>query len=374
MFTKFQSPATAGLSLALPILALPGFAEAQTDALYGSFAPATSAFSTGYLQPWIDGITEATEGSVRINYVPGGGVVDMRTAVSGIRDGVVDGAFYVTVSYASDLPVLFMLSELIGLGQSNAARIGAFNEFVIEDCPECQAELAEWNQQFLGGYSLGDYYLFCTRAVTTPADFDGLRIRAIPPYSRLFGAVGEVVPVTVSLTESYEALQRGQVDCHAGPASTYVTYSFIDIADHVVELSSGASFGGSIFTFSQDKWAEFTQDERQAILRATADASAHGAIAYAEDDAAALVVAREQGSTVAPVDDAVQAALAGWIEGNGTGAAERAAERGVKDAQAIVDRFLPYIERWNALLPTDEDEAAIAEVLWTEIYADYPSE
>ncbi|WP_417626521.1 C4-dicarboxylate TRAP transporter substrate-binding protein [Pararhodobacter aggregans] len=374
MFKRFQSPALAGLSLALPFVALPGLAAAETDVLYGSFAPATSAFSTGYLQPWIDAITTATDGSVQFNYVPGGGVVDMRTAVSGIRDGVVDGAFYVTVSYASDLPVLFMLSELIGLGQSNAARLGAFNEFVIEDCPECQAELAGWNQQFLGGYSLGDYYLFCTRAVTTPEDFNGLRIRAIPPYSRLFGAVGDVVPVTVSLTESYEALQRGQVDCHAGPASTYVTYSFIDIADHVVELSSGASFGGSVFAFSRDKWAEFTPEERQAILRATAEATAHGAIAYAQEDAAALEAARAQGSIVAPVDDAVQAALAGWIAENGTGAAQRAAERGVTDAQDIVDRFLPYIDRWNALLPRDEDEAAIAEVLWTEIYATYPSE
>ncbi|WP_370242424.1 C4-dicarboxylate TRAP transporter substrate-binding protein [Pararhodobacter marinus] len=374
MLERFKTPVAAGLSLALPLLALPGSAAAETDVLYGSFAPATSAFSTGYIVPWIEAITEATDGSVNFNYVPGGGVVDMRTAVSGIRDGVVDGAFYVTVSYASDLPVIFMLSELIGLGQSNAARIGAFNEFVIEDCPECQAELDAWNQQFLGGYSLGDYYLFCTRAVTTPEDFNGLRIRAIPPYSRLFGAVGEVVPVTVSLTESYEALQRGQVDCHAGPASTYVTYSFIDIADHVVELSSGASFGGSVFTFSQDKWAEFTPEERQAILRATAEASAHGAIAYAQEDAAALEAARAQGSTVAPVNDAVQAALSAWIAENGTGAAERAAERGVADAQAIVDRFLPYIDRWNALVPTDEDEAAIAEVFWTEIYADYPSE
>ncbi|MCB1395259.1 MAG: hypothetical protein KDJ98_04620, partial [Rhodobacteraceae bacterium] len=211
MFTKSVLPVATGLSLILPLIGTATPAAAETDVLYGSFAPATSAFSTGYLVPWIDAITAATGGSVHFNYVPGGGVVDMRTAVSGIRDGVVDGAFYVTVSYASDLPVLFMLSELIGLGVSNGARLGAFNEFVIEDCPECQAELAGWNQQFLGGYSLGDYYLFCTREVRTRDDFNGLRVRAIPPYSRLFGAVGDIVPVTVSLTDSYEALQRGQV-------------------------------------------------------------------------------------------------------------------------------------------------------------------
>jgi TRAP-type C4-dicarboxylate transport system, periplasmic component len=369
MVFRRLAPALAGLTLAAPMAA-----QADVDVLYGSFAPATSAFSTGYIVPWIEAIQTATDGSVNFNYVPGGGVVDMRTAVSGIRDGVVDGAFYVTVSYASDLPVIFMLSELIGLGASNAARIGAFNEFVIEDCPECQAELASWNQQFLGGYSLGDYYLFCTRPVETPADFNGLRVRAIPPYSRLFGAVGEIVPVTVSLTESYEALQRGQVDCHAGPASTYVTYSFIDIADYVIELSSGASFGGSVFTFSHDKWAEFSPEQQQAILHATAEASAHGAIAYAEEDNAALAAAREHGSTIVSVDAAVQEALGGWIASNTSGAAERATERGVADAQGIVDRFLPYIERWNALLPTDEDEAHIAQVLWDEIYATYPAQ
>lgn len=364
------------LTKLLPVaaLAVPMAAQADVEVLYGSFAPATSAFSTGYIEPWIEEIETQTDGSVTFQYVPGGGVVDMRTAVSGIRDGVVDGAFYVTVTYASELPVIFMLSELIGLGQSNGARIGAFNEFVIEDCPECQAELDGWNQQFLGGYSLGDYYLFCTTEVQSADDFDGLRIRAISSYSRLFGAVGDVVPVTVGLTESYEALQRGQADCHAGPASTYITYSFIDIADNVVELSSGASFGGSVFTFSQDMWGQFSDEERQAILRATANASAHGAIAYAEEDQAALDAAVEQGSNVTSVDDEVQQTLAAWIEKNSTGAADRAAERGVENAQAIVDRFLPYIERWNGLIPDDSDEAAMAEIFWTEIYANYSAE
>lgn len=368
MTLKYVLPAIAGLTLSLATVA-----RAEVDVLYGSFAPATSAFTSGYLAPWIDAITEATEGEVAINFVPGGGVVDARTAVSGIRDGVVDGAFYVGVYYSADLPIMFMLSELIGHGTSNGARIGAFNEFVIEDCPECQSEMEKWNQQFLGGYSLGNYYLFCNKEVRTPEDFDGLRVRAVPPYSRLFSAAGDIVPVTGSITEAYEALQRGQVDCHAGPAGTLVTYSFTDVVDHVIELNSGASFGGTVFNFSRDKWAEFSAENREAILRATAQASAHGAIAYAAEDSAALEAAQANGITLSSVDEMVQEAFAGWIEENSNGAAERATERGVSNAQEIVERFLPYIDRWNALLPVEADEAKITDVLWAEIYADYPA-
>lgn len=359
-------------ALTVVAFAAPTIAQADVRVLYGSFAPATSSFSTGYLVPWIEAIEAGTEGSVRFQYVPGSGVVDMRTALSGIRDGIVDGAFYVTVTYAAELPVIFMLSELVGLGASHGARIGAFNDFVLNGCPECQEELEGWNQQFLGGYSLGDYYLFCTREVRTASDFDGLRVRAIPPYSRLFGAVGDVIPVTVGLTEAYEALQRGQVDCHAGPASTYLTYSFIDIAEHVVALSSGASFGGSVFALSREKWREFDETQREAILRATAFASAHGALAYAAEDAAAIEAAIDRGRNVITVDDGVQAAMQGWIDGNLTAAAERAEDRGVQNAQAIIDRFLPYLERWDDLIPEDSGQEAMAEIFWNEIYASFP--
>lgn len=355
------------------LLLMFGTANAATDILYGSFAPATSAFSKGYLEPWIKEIEQSSNGSVKFQYVPGGGVVDMKTAVPGIRDGVVDGAFYVTVSYASDLPVIYMLSELIGMGVSNGARIGAFNQFVIQDCPECQAELKKWNEVFLGGYSLGDYYLFCTKKVQSADDFNGLRVRAIPPYSRLFAAAGNIVPVTVSLTESYEALQRGQADCHAGPASTYTTYSFIDIANFVTELHSGASFGGTVFNFSRDKWNAFTPDQRKVILRATADASAHGAIAYAKEDAEALETAKAKGKTIVKVDDKVTKALDAWIANNRTSAADRAKQRGVANAQEIVDRFIPYIKRWNSLVPNDGDEKATAETFWNEIYSKFPT-
>ena len=152
-----------------------GTAHAETDVLYGSFAPATSAFTKGFFEPWIEEVENLTDGSVKFQFIPGGGVVDMKTALGGVRDGVVDGAFYVTVSHASELPILYMLSELIGMGANNASRLGAFNQFVIQDCPECQAELKKWNEVFLGGYSLSDYYLFCTKSVQTEDDFDGLR-------------------------------------------------------------------------------------------------------------------------------------------------------------------------------------------------------
>ena len=93
------------------------------------------------------------------------------------------------------------------------------------------------------------------------------------------------------------------------PASTYLTYSFIDIADYVIELNSGASFGGTVFNFNRDKWAEFSSDQREAILRATADASAHGAMTYSKEDAEALEAAKANGKHIVKVDAGVADAL-----------------------------------------------------------------
>src|SRR3546814_11506556 len=78
---------------------------------------------------------------------------------------------------------------------------------------------------------------------TSLDELKGKKIRGPGAIGRMATAVG-AVPVNVTITESYEGLQRGQIDCTFGAAGWLDTYSFGDVAKYVTMISIGGAFGG----------------------------------------------------------------------------------------------------------------------------------
>jgi TRAP-type C4-dicarboxylate transport system substrate-binding protein len=68
------------------------------------------------------------------------------------------------------------------------------------------------NARFLGWAGYSQYYIFLNKEVKDPKkDFNGLKLRAAPVYIPFLKALG-AVPVNISGTEAYSALQTGIVD------------------------------------------------------------------------------------------------------------------------------------------------------------------
>jgi TRAP-type C4-dicarboxylate transport system substrate-binding protein len=361
-------------SMLATVAALSGLAMVTGPAsareyLYGSFAPATSNLNIQFVEPFLKEITEKTNGEVAFEFVPGGGVVDTKTAVAGLRDGVVDGATYSNVSFATELPIMFMFSELVGIGGVAQARGGAFMDYYVNNCEACNEEMEELNQIVLAPFALGNYNLFCTKEVSAPEDFNNLRVRAIAPWSRMFGALGDMVPVNVSLSEAYEALQRGAAECHSGPPNTYLAYSFIDVAPWFVETNHGAVVNAAAIALSRDVWDDFSSETKAIAARAAANAMANGVLAYESQDAAARQKAIDEGKNLGILNEASMAILDEWTKNNVAQVVARGQERGIENAQEIVDNYLTYLEKWQAMDVDFNDQDALAEIYWTEIFS-----
>src|SRR3546814_3719574 len=80
---------------------------------------------------------------------------------------------------------------------------------------------------------------------TSLDELKGKKIRGPGAIGRMATAVG-AVPVNVTITESYEGMQRGQIDCTFGAAGWLDTYSFGDVAKYVTMISIGDAFGRAI--------------------------------------------------------------------------------------------------------------------------------
>jgi tripartite ATP-independent transporter DctP family solute receptor len=109
------------------------------------------------------------------------------------------------------------------------------------------------------------------RAVERPQDYDGLKIRTMesPPFIELYKAMG-AIPVPMSITEVYTALQQGTIDGIDGSLPAQLEFKHIEVldyaavTDHVILLFP--------FTVSQDWWESLPDDVRQAIRTAEAEA------------------------------------------------------------------------------------------------------
>jgi len=110
-----------------------------------------------------------------------------------------------------------------------------------------------------------------TRAINSPDDYKGLKIRTMesPPYIALYKAMG-AVPVPMSITEVYTALNQGTIDGIDGSLASQLEFKHIEVlkygavTDHVVLF----------FPFVvSEKWFEgLPKEVQQAIVTAEAEA------------------------------------------------------------------------------------------------------
>ena len=190
----------------------------------------------------------------------------------------------------ADLPFLFASLE-----QARAAMDGALGAYL-------SAKIEERIPGYrMLGYLENGYRHISNRlrAVRTPADLKGMRIRMLPSamHCRTFELLG-AVPVPCDLKPGLEAMKSGAVDAQENPLANTVTYGahklhhYHTLSGHFY-LSRGLYMNRAAF----DSWPQALRTAMQAAVRAAVvrqreDAVAEEAIAQkAMEDAGCEIVA-----------------------------------------------------------------------------------
>jgi TRAP-type transport system periplasmic protein len=354
---------------AVGLLLLSAPARAQTEIIYGSYNPPTATNSKGGAFPWLDEVKRLSNGSITYKFVGGGALVGTKTSLAGMRDGIVDAAMIVDLYYPSELPVSNVMAGLGSLLKDARVAIAAVTEVQMLHCPDCVKELEKYNVKFLGGYSTAAYNLLCTSPASSLAELKGKKIRAPGAIGRMATAIG-AVPVNITVTETYEALQRGQIDCTFGAAGWLDTYSLGDVAKHVTLIKTGGAFGGPMFNLRVDKWKALKPAERKILLDAAPIGVAGASFAYEADDDVALSKASQKGYKVVEPSADLRAALEKFADEDAAVVIKQATGRGVKNAAAIIDAYRAANKKWTEIVAkVGNDKAAYIEALRREIYS-----
>lgn len=132
------------------------------------------------------------------------------------------------------------------------------------------------NLRSMGVYQRGVRQLGADKAVKTPADAKGLKLRVpqIPSWVKVFQALG-FLPTPVALSELFTALQTGVVDCAEGPPSQMVSYKYNEVQEYLIMTSHNISVA---MLLVNERWFQkLDADTRDIVERAAKEAIEAGA-------------------------------------------------------------------------------------------------
>jgi TRAP-type C4-dicarboxylate transport system substrate-binding protein len=260
------------------------------------------------IQPWMDRVTELTDGKVEFEYYGSEQLGPATDLYRLTRSGVVDVGFIVP-NYVPEILSLATVAGLPGLAQSSCANSLGYAYELGPDGAVGQHEYAEAGLHALMVSATPAYELMTSKKqVTTPEQMAGLTIAmGGGAMSRLSSEV-DAAPVTMGAPERYDAMRKGTIDATMLGFSTAPAYSMQEVVKHVT-VGAGLSSSAAAYSISTRRWDGLPPDVQDAMTQASDEITRHLCEVLDEEDVASQQVMADAGVQLTPLTPAQQDAF-----------------------------------------------------------------
>nr|WP_325248680.1 C4-dicarboxylate TRAP transporter substrate-binding protein [Amylibacter sp.] len=356
------------------LLALAPAVNADQLSYAGGWPP--NSKPTAVLEAYAEAIEANSGGELTMRVFPLS-LLSFAEGNAGVRDGLADAAAILTPYFPAEFPNLNMISEFSQLVEleefssetSSAAFAGALSEYVMLNCPDCMVETAAQNQVYLGAGMTTSYALQCVVPLNSPEDLKGKRIRTAGAYWSRWAETMGAVPVSMSVNETFEALNQGVLDCTASNTADYVNFSFIDAVKYLYTGLPGGQFTVPTM-MNKDRWNGLSENGKSAVMKASAKLAAEMTWVYLDEARAGKAASPERGIEYGPASDSLVAMNREFIASDVKAVASVYSERfGLKNGDEAATTLRDLLGRWTKLTADIDTSAALTEVYWNEIYS-----
>lgn len=202
-------------------------------------------------------VERRSQGKITVETYWDGSLLSATEALGGLSSGVADLGSLSINYFDQELPVGNWIAGIGAPVTENvrASLLGgsaAAFQYVRHD-PGLTEEMDDHNLVALGAVSSTAQTLACVDPVRSVADAAGKRTRTGGLQWQAEAAAMGMVPVSLPLSEIYESLQRGVVDCVMMAPNTIQSYGFAELAKHITLLPLTAQ-QGNLFAMNRDAW------------------------------------------------------------------------------------------------------------------------
>jgi TRAP-type C4-dicarboxylate transport system substrate-binding protein len=315
---------------------------------YADYAPATAS---GPLDEFAAQLEDKTEGRVQVEPYWGGSLLSSKDLPSGLRARIADIGIFSATQHASEYPVTSWLSATASEGSKEFPEgilqtYAGFADYAYNS-EEINGQFEDMGLKLLVPlHTILKYDLICTSPVESLADAHGKRVRSGGPLLDGEIRAAGMIPVTLPVDETYEALQRGVVDCAIASPRTAMTYGFWEIAKYYTEASF-TGINSQYVVMNQASWDALSEQD-QEILWETSQAFWFENLhqdAIQEYLRFFEVAGKEQGVTMTEAKPDLTEAITAYQQGVIEGLPQEAPAV-VEDPERAIDDYSKTLDHW----------------------------
>ncbi len=252
---------------------------------------------------WGKDVEKATAGRVTITVFAANTLSPPMQVYDNTVKGIVDVGTNLLAYSPGRLPLSEVLQQPLGYRNGNQATKLA-NAFYKKFKPK---EFDDVKVLFLHGAAPG--FIFTKNPVKSTADVKGLRIKANAENADIVKALG-ASPVTMPVTETYDALSRGVVDGCLFPLEALQGFKIAEVVKTVIE-NYGMSYMTSFYSImNKDKWNAISPADQKAIEKINDEYAEKFGKKWVELDDNAKAFAKSKGVTFLTVSKEEEVATA----------------------------------------------------------------
>lgn len=358
----------ASVAVSVSLSAVPASAK---DYVYGSWNGPKNVVLVQGVAPYLKAVEKETGGSMKWKLIAGAQLFGGRATLAGIGNRVADAGGPVIPAFTRKaLRSANVVYDLVNASESPVAMAGAVAETYHLDCPACKADFAKNKTIFIANYAATPFNLLCRAPVNSAADVKGRKIRVVGALGRYIKSLG-AVPVGGPPSKAVQAMQRGNLDCIAGPSSWIQSFGMWDIAKHVYDAPLAVQPTPSAMVINQSVWKSLKPAERRAMIKHAPRLIANTTInGYMAEDKWVRSETSKRGITVVKAGDDLLESLKAHKAKEPKIIATVARKEGVKDPESIIKAHLKNVEKWDkihARIGNDVDK--FAQALWDEVFS-----
>ncbi|MBO9465184.1 C4-dicarboxylate TRAP transporter substrate-binding protein [Tropicibacter sp. R15_0] len=306
-----------------------GAVSAETVLIHGEAGPNRGARAKA-IQWFADKVSERSEGDMRIDVQWGGALFKANAALQSIHDGVADMGTVISVYY----PQEFASYGIADLPLDNPdAWVGMrATDELFRTNAAVKAILDDKNLVYIGTFTTSQVNIGCKgAAIRTADDIDGLKVRGVGAYGKVFGEMGANM-VRMSIYDAYQGLDSGLIDCSQGYSYAVSALKQAEVMDSYTLLNWGQVGGVGTF-MNKDAFEALSADQQELLLSTGSDMVDYFGQILTGANAKAIEDMKAQGLEVIELPEAERAKLIergqpyvdAWIETAGKAGLDGAA-------------------------------------------------
>lgn len=288
--------------LAAPFIAFPAMAQDVTLKL-GHLANEDNPWHKAAVK-FGEELSALTDGRIAVEVFPNESLGREMDLINGMQLGTADmtitgESLQNWAPMAALLAVPYAYTSLEHMDEVASGDIGA----------QIEAQIIE-NAQIrpIAYFARGPRNLTANRAITTPGDLAGLKLRVpnVPLFVNVWQALG-AAPTPMAFSEVFTSLQNGTIDAQENPLALIKSASFNEVQTHLNLTEHVRSW--IYLTISEMTWDSLSEEDQAAVMEAAARAQAYERELFLADEQALVAELTEAGMTFHEVDaDAFAAA------------------------------------------------------------------